>query len=120
MMQNQIVILSSHSLFADGIASRLRQYPQRASVQFIDPRQPDYIAEIKNLRPVAVLMDAADTGIGQCCLMCDLLLNLLDVTIIRLEVQRKDIQVVTSVQQSIDEVKEIIDIIAQSGQVLDL
>ena len=113
-MQIRIVIMSNHSLFADGIASRLQQYPQQVDVMFVDPHQPDYLDQIKQLEPTAVVVDAADVCQDQCCVICDLLQSKLNVTIIRLEVQRKDIQIITSEQRSIEEVKDILPIIAQS------
>ena len=95
-MQMPFVILSNHSLFAEGVASRLREYPQRVDVSFVDPQQPDYVEQIKVIRPAAILVDAADTDNTQCCLLCDLLMSFSNVTIIRLAAQRKDIQIITS------------------------
>jgi 5-bromo-4-chloroindolyl phosphate hydrolysis protein len=45
---------------------------------------------------------------------------LANVTIIRLEVQNQDIQVVSSWQQPLTEVRDILDIIDQSPQMLGL
>jgi hypothetical protein len=115
-MPNQIVILSGHSLFSEGVASRLRQYPERVDVRFVDPQQPDYLEQIKAIRPAAVIIDAADTDSMQCCLLCDLLVALVNVTIICLELQHQDIQVVTSSQHPLAEAIDIINIIEQSPQ----
>ncbi len=113
-MPNRLIILSNHSLFAEGVASRLRQYPERVDVRFVDPQQADYLEQIKEIRPSAVIVDAADTDRTQCCLLCDLLMALVNVTLIRLEVQHKDIQIVTSSQYPLTEVRDILDIIEQS------
>lgn len=118
MKPNRLVILSNHSLFAEGVASRLLQYPERVDVCFVDPQQADYLEKIKENRPSAVIIDAADTHRSQCCLLCDLLMALANVTIIRLEVQHKDIQVVTSSQHPLTEVKDILDIIEQLPHML--
>ncbi len=114
MIPNRLVILSNHSLFAEGVASRLLQYPERVDFRFVDPQQADYLEQIKEIGPTAVIIDAADTDCSQCCLLCDLLIALANVTIIRLEVQHKDIQVMTSSQHSLTEVRDILDIIEQS------
>lgn len=119
-MSKRIIILSGHSLLAEGIASRLRQYPQRADVRFVDPQQLDYVEQIAALQPSAIIIDAADTDTTQSCVLCDLLLTLENVTILRLEVQQKDIRVITSVQQQFDEVRDILDIIDQSPQMLGI
>ena len=115
---NRLVILSNHSLFAEGVASRLLQYPERVDVRFVDPQQADYLEQIKENRPCAVIIDAADADRSQCCLLCDLLMALANVTIIRLEVQRQDIQIVTSQQHPLTDVRDILDIIDQSPQML--
>ena len=116
-MMNRLIILSNHTLFAEGVASRLRQYPERVEVHFVDPQQADYLAQIKEIRPAAVIIDAADTDSTQCCLLCDLLMALVNVTLIRLDVQHKDIQIVTSSQRPLAEVKDIIEIVERSSQI---
>jgi DNA-binding NarL/FixJ family response regulator len=120
LMPIQIVILSVHSLFTEGVASRLRQYPERVDVRFVDPQQPDYIEKIAGIQPSAVIMDAAETETTCCCILCDLLSTLENVTIVRLDVQQKDIQLITSIQQRFNEVRDIVDIIEQSPQMLGL
>lgn len=120
MTPNRLIILSNHSLFAEGVASRLLQYPERVDFRFVDPQQADYIEQIKEIRPSAVIIDSADTDCTQCCLLCDLLMALANVTIIRIEVQHKDIQIVTSSQHHLAEVRDILDIIEQPPQVLGL
>jgi len=115
-MQMRVVILSSHSLFAEGVASRLREYPQRVDVRFVDPQQPDYVEQITAIHPAAIVIDAADTNNSQYCLLCDLLMSFSNVTIIRLEAQQKDIQIVTSVLHPLNEVRDLIEIVEQSPQ----
>ena len=117
-MLNRIVILTSHSLLLEGVASRLRQYPERVELQFVDPQQPDYVEQITAIRPSAVILDAVDTGHNQCCVLCDLLSALNEVTVVRLDVQQKDIRLITSKKQQFDEVRDILDIIEQSSQML--
>jgi hypothetical protein len=119
-MHTRFVILSTHSLFVEGVASRLRQYPQRVDVLFVDPQQPDYIAQIKKIQPDALLLHAADTEQFQCQLLCDLLMALPNVMIIHLGAQQKDIHIVTSTQRSINEVRDIIDLIEHSTGILGL
>jgi hypothetical protein len=113
-MQTQIVILSGHSLFAEGVASRLRQYPQRVNVHFVDPQHTDYMDQVKDIHPTAVVLDAADVDNSQCCLLCDLLMAMPNLTIVRLEAQKADIQIVNSSHHHINEVRDIIDIIEQT------
>ena len=115
-MPSRLVILSNRSLFTEGVASRLRQYPERVDVRFVDPQQADYLEQIKAIRPAAIIIDAADSDSTQCCLLCDLLKALANVTIIRIEIQHKDIQIVKSSLYPLAEVKDIIDIVEHSHQ----
>jgi len=113
-----IVILSSHSLFTDGVASRLREYPQRIDVRFVDPQQPDYIEQINAIQPAAIVIDAANGENPQCCPLCNLLVSFSNLTIFYLEAQQNDIQIVTSVRHSLNEIRDLIDIIERSPQML--
>jgi hypothetical protein len=113
-----VVILSSHSLFIEGVASRLRQYPQRVDVQFVDPQQPDFIPQIKSIRPAVILVHSTDPEDEQPRLFCDLLTVLSNVTIIRLGAKHKEAQIVTSTKRKINEVRDIIDIAEQSAKML--
>ena len=116
MIPNRLIILSNHSLFAEGVASRLLQYPERVDFRFVDSQQADYLEQIKEIQPYAVIIDAADADSTQCCLLCALLMALVNITLIRLEVQHKDIQIVTSSQHPLVEVRDILDIVEQSPQ----
>jgi len=113
-----IVILSSHSLFTDGVASRLREYPQRIDVRFVDPQQPDYVEQINAIQPAAIVIDAANEESPQCCPLCDLLVSFSNLTIFYLEAQQNDIQIVTSVRHSLNEIRDLIEIVERFPQVL--
>ena len=113
-MQIQVVILSQHSIFAEGIANRLRQYPREVVVHFIDPQDTDYLDEIKSIQPSAVILDAAAPTNAQCCLLCELLLAIPAVTIVRLEAEKEDVQIVQSRQQEMAKVLDILRVIKQS------
>ena len=113
-MQIQVVILSQHSIFAEGIANRLRQYPKDVAVNFVDPQDDVYMDEIKSIQPSAVILDAAAPANPQCCLLCELLMALTWVTIIRLDIAKDDAQIIQSRQQEMAEVLDILRAIKQS------
>ena len=119
-MPKRLTILSNHSLFSEGVASRLRQYPDRVDLFFVNPQQADYLEQIKEICPSAVIVDAADNDSTRCRTLCELLMALEDVTIIRLDVQHNDIQILFSYQQPLNEVRDIIDIVEQSPRMLGL
>jgi len=110
-MRTRVVILSGHSLFAEGIASRLQQYAEQVEVVFVDPGQEDYLDQVADLKPSTVFIDAQDTKTNQCCLLCELLIAFPDIALVRLTVDQKDVQVITSQKQCFGEVQDLIEIL---------
>ncbi len=107
----RVIILSSHSLFVEGVATRLRQQLAEREVRTVDARQPDVLNLVIAARPSVVILDATDTEAAQACPVEDLLKALPSLKIIRLHPQQKQIQVVTSEQRVVDEVRDLIDVI---------
>src|SRR5574341_706570 len=107
----RVIILSSHSLFVEGVATRLRQQLAEREVRTVDAHQPDVLNLVIAVRPSVVILDATDTEAAQACPVEDLLKALPSLKIIRLHPQQKQIQVVTSEQRVVDEVRDLIDVI---------
>jgi DNA-binding NarL/FixJ family response regulator len=110
MMHTRIVILSGHSLFAEGIASRLQQYTEQMEVVFVDPGQDEYLEQVENIQPSAVFIDALDAKITQCCFLSELLIEFPNITLVRLTVDQKDVQVISSKKRQFDDVQDLINI----------
>jgi DNA-binding NarL/FixJ family response regulator len=110
-VQMRVVILSSHLLFAEGIASRLHQHLQQITHKIVDPRQPDAMAQIIAARPSIVILDVTDAEVNQFCSLSQLLLSLPGGKVIRLDPQQERIQVVTSEQHPAIEVRDLIEVI---------
>jgi DNA-binding NarL/FixJ family response regulator len=110
-VQKHIVILSGRSLFAEGVASRLRQHPQRVKVEVLDAHQPDAVNQIASAQPSAVILDTADTELTQLCLLARLQLALPGLKVICLNTNQSRIQVVTSEQLPAAEVNDLLDVI---------
>ena len=106
-----VVILSGHSLFVDGVASRLRQHLQQLELEIVDARQPDAMAQIAAIQPSAVIVDATDPEITQLCLLSRLLLALPGLKVICLDPQREQVQVLTSEQRPAGKVRDLIEVI---------
>lgn len=111
MVQTRIVILSGHSLFAEGIASRLQQDTNRVEVISIDFDQGNYLAQIAEIQPSTVFIDSQDAQATKCSLLCELLIAFPDLTLVRLTVDQKDVQVITSQKQCFEEVQDLIEIL---------
>lgn len=110
-MRIRVVILSSHLLFAEAIAGRLHQHLEQITHKIVDPRQPDAMTELVAARPAIVILDVTDTEVNQLCSLSQLLLSLPGGKVIRLDPQQEQIQVVTSKQQPVVEVRDLIEVI---------
>lgn len=110
-MRTCVVILSGHSLFADGVASQLRRHVQELELEVVDVRQPDAMAQIIAARPSTVILDATDPEIARLHLLSKLPLALPELKVICLNSQQEQIQVITSEQLSADQVRDLLDVI---------
>jgi hypothetical protein len=111
MAKSQVIILSKQTLFAEGVASRLKQYPQRVEFQFVDPQNPNYLDEIEAAHPSAVILDAAELKIDKHCVLCALLLAFPFIKVIRLAVESDYIQVISSTKHRLGEVRDLLEVI---------
>ena len=109
-MRSNVAILSGHSLFAEGIASRLQQYVEQIEVIFVDPVREAYLERIGEIQPSTVFIDALNAKTTQCCLLCELLIAFPNITLVRLTVDQKDVQVITSCKQHFEDVQDLINI----------
>jgi len=110
-VRRRVVILSGHSLFAEGVASQLRQHSRELELEVVDIRQPDAMAQIIAARPSAVILDATDSEVARLGLLSRLPLALPELKIVCLDSQQELIQVVTSEQLPADQVRDLLDVI---------
>ena len=108
-----IVILSARSLFADGIASNLRQAEHDLDLNVIDPRQPGAIERIIDAQPSVVIMDGTDSELAEFCPLGRLVACLPTVKVIWLDPQQELVQLVTSEQRVAAHVSDLIEMIDQ-------
>ena len=107
----RVIILSSRSLFVEGVATRLRQHLAEQDVVTVDARQADVLTSVVAAQPSVVILDATDVEAAQACPVGDLLKALPSLKIIRLDPQQNQIQVVVSEQRVVHEVRDLIDVI---------
>lgn len=110
-MRTQVVILSGHSLFAEGVASRLKKYLDRLDLQVVDIDGQDVISKIVSLNPATVILDATDAETTNLVPLSELLKALPGVSMICLDPQQSQVQVVTSEERILGEVKDLIEVI---------
>jgi len=108
---SHVVILSSGSLFSEGVASRLREHVGRVQVTLLDPRLPNLSARLSSIGPIAVILDAADPWVVEKCPLNRLLGILPGARIIELDSQAQQVRVVTSEQYPAKDVNDLVDVI---------
>lgn len=113
-MRTRVVILSGHSLFAEGVASRLKKHLDRLDLQVVDIADQDVLSKIVSLNPATVILDAIDADSSNAIPLSALLKALPEVTFIRLDPQQSQVQVVTSEERMLGEVKDLIEVIQRT------
>lgn len=111
----RVVILSSHSLFVEGIASRLRQHLAAQDIQTVDARHTEALRLVIAVQPSVIILDATDAEATRHCSLEELLQALPALKVVRLDPQAKQVQVVTSEQHVVGEVRDLIDVIGRTG-----
>ena len=106
-----VIILSGQSLFVEGIASRLRQFPEQVTILVIDPKDLDAIDQMQQVQPATVILDAHDTDTIQLCPLSKLIFSFPDTKILRLDSQQEKIQVVSSENVQASSVQDLLEII---------
>lgn len=108
---SRLVILSSQSLFTEGVVARLRQQLDAHALLVVDPRREDALAQVIAARPGVVVFDANDAAAARLGPLGQLLEALPFVTVVRLDSQTDQVQVVTSQQRPMSQVTELMDVI---------
>ncbi len=114
MPSPRVVILSGHSLFTEGVASRLREHIDQLELKVIDPRGTDALGQIKMYQPSAVILDSADPEVAELCPLNEILMTVPEVKVVRLDSRRAQFQVVTSEEKVAGLVKDLVDVIMPS------
>jgi len=114
-VQNRHIVFSGHSIFGEGVISRLRQHPQIGEIHFIDAQDVDYVQKVAELQPSVVILDAIQGSELDSCLFCELLTAFPELTIVRLKVQESDVQVVRSSQCVVENAQDLINLIGEKN-----
>jgi DNA-binding NarL/FixJ family response regulator len=114
-MQICVVILSGQALFAEGIASRLRQYLQLEELEIVDAGRPDAMAQIAAVRLSVVILDVTDSEVTELCPLSQLLFAFPKLKVICLNPQQAQVQVVTSKRHAAVDVRDLAAVIEWSA-----
>lgn len=114
MTNSRIAILTGHSLLADGIISRLQEYPEALDLRVFDNKEPNVMADIKTFHPLAIILEESESQQFESCSLKQLLNILPSLIIIYLQLGQSSIQIIQSEQCPANRVRELVDIIQQS------
>jgi len=111
MSPSRVIVLSRHSLFAEGISNRLRQRAENIELHNIDSRDPDVLAKVIDMHPAAVILDGSDSELDRLCPMATVFEALPSLKFLRIDPQYHHVQVVTSEQHPAEEIGDLIGLI---------
>jgi DNA-binding NarL/FixJ family response regulator len=110
----RVVILSSRSIFAEGVARRLRQHLETQDVDVIDVRQQAALEHVVGAQPSTVILDVSDPEVANGDWLDNLFSALPRLQVVCLDPLQDRMQVVTSRQHPVGQVDELIDIIEKN------
>jgi DNA-binding NarL/FixJ family response regulator len=107
--------LSSRSIFAEGLASRLRQHLEAQDIDVIDIRQETALARVIDDQPATVILDVSDPEVANGDWLDTLLSALPKLQVVCLDPLQDRMQVVTSRHGPVGQVDELIDLIQKNA-----
>jgi len=112
LASSKIVVLSGHSLFAEGIASSLRQKTTDLTIEVMDAREPDILFQIQKHQPDTVIFDGGDATLRTNCPLDAILWAVPNLHIFQLDPDSELIQIVTGQYHPVASVADIIEAIS--------
>lgn len=113
----RIVILARQSLFLDGIAAKLNNYPGDIDVSYVVSTSPKMICELKSISPAIILIDAGDSAASQLSIP-----SILDIVpnskVYRFNLSSDQISIFTSKSVHVNCVNELVEFM-QTTSVVD-
>ncbi len=98
-MPLRVVVLSYHSLFACGVASRLGERPDLFDVLTIDVGLADAPDRLCAAHPAIVVIDTIDTGVTQKIPLVELFEILPGIKVVQLDYSSDQVRIISSEQR---------------------
>ena len=114
-MESRIAILTAHSLLADGLVSRLRDYPEVAELKVFDGRTPDVLHQLAAFKPLVLILEEDEASSANATSLKQILAVLPSLLVIYLHLGRPEVQVIQSEPYPANGVKELLEIIRLSS-----
>lgn len=110
-MNETIVILSSRTLFVEGLVRRLRQTFCSGDVLVVDPSSETAFDEISVTSPKTILLDSTDLNATRFCHQYNLLNQFPSLRLVQIDPERERLHVLTSESHQAHRVQDLLDII---------
>lgn len=107
-MPLRVVVLFHRSLFADGIASRLREHADLVEALTVDAGLPDAADQLRAAGPAIVVFDATDAGALEKMPVSRLLDLLPNARVLRIDPDSDHVRVFSSVARRAKSIGELI------------
>jgi hypothetical protein len=114
-MVSKIAILTAHSLLADGLISRLHDYPDVAEYKIFDGQEPDVLNQLVAFKPMVLILEEDESPSGNIASLKQILAILPNLLVVYLHLGHPDVQVIQSEQCPANGVKELLEIIRLSS-----
>jgi DNA polymerase/3'-5' exonuclease PolX len=114
-MESKIAILTAHSLLADGLISRLHDYPEAAELKVFNGQEPDVLNQLIAFKPQVLILEEEETQSSNTVSLKQILAILPTLLVIYLHLGRPEVQVIQSEQCPAPGVKELLEIIRLSS-----
>jgi hypothetical protein len=113
---SHVAILSSQSIFAEGVVASLRQQFDDQTLLIVDARQANSLQRVLVAHPSSVILDASDALVAECCPLDRLFDALPSLTVIRLDPKQDWMQVVTSHPHHASHMSDLLKIISRTAK----
>ncbi|MGA9193314.1 MAG: hypothetical protein WBZ24_16430 [Anaerolineales bacterium] len=108
--RTRVLVLTTHSLFTEGVANRLGQQSDRIDLVVVDSRDAAALSRVLEDAPAVVVFEARDENVECVSPLVELLGNR-EVRVIRLDPGRDEVQVVTSQRHNLEDPKDLIGLV---------
>lgn len=109
MPKIRVLILSGHSLFADGAASRLEEESADIESAILDPGMPDILARVVEFNPRVAIIDRDDPSLSGVITIPSIFRALPNLVMVIFDSQEEGIQILTSQFQNVGTIHGLIE-----------
>ncbi|MDX1599971.1 MAG: hypothetical protein R3191_00495 [Anaerolineales bacterium] len=104
-----IALLSGQSLLVEGVASRLQAHVDKVLPEVLHPEEEGLRARLSSLQPEAIIVDARDPAVRGRSTLYELLELLPEATVMMLDSERSELQIVKSRRESITDTEALLE-----------